>query len=94
MDPFQIRDRCKDLVLSDAQLRKIMDILLDDIKKGLSKKYHDAAIVKCFVTYVQDLPNGTGVLVSSAIFHKINCVCILICRKWKVFVPRSGRNKL
>lgn len=56
----QIRDACKDLVLSDDQLRLVMQKLNDEMNKGLSKETHDDAIVKCFTTYVQDLPNGTG----------------------------------
>lgn len=60
MVSLQIRDRCKDLVLTDANVKEIMKRFLDDIHKGLGKKSHDKAIVKCFVTYVQDLPNGTG----------------------------------
>ncbi|XP_011055105.1 PREDICTED: hexokinase type 2-like isoform X5 [Acromyrmex echinatior] len=54
-----IRDACKDLVLSNDQLRLVMQKLTDEINKGLSKETHDDAIVKCFTTYVQDLPNGT-----------------------------------
>lgn len=63
MFSFQIRERCKDLVFSDATIKKIMTTFLDEVNKGLSKKTHDKAIVKCFVTYVQDLPNGTGTLI-------------------------------
>lgn len=66
MISFQIREKCKDLVLTDAQIKKIMTIFLDEIHKGLAKKTHDEAIVKCFVTYVQDLPNGTGMLINIA----------------------------
>ncbi|XP_012528618.1 hexokinase type 2 isoform X3 [Monomorium pharaonis] len=55
----EIRDACKDLVLSDDQLRQVMQALDDEINKGLAKETHDDAIVKCFTTYVQDLPNGT-----------------------------------
>ncbi|XP_076240204.1 hexokinase A isoform X1 [Calliopsis andreniformis] len=55
----EIRDICKDLVLSDDQLRMVMQKLDHDIHKGLSKETHDEAIVKCFTTYVQDLPDGT-----------------------------------
>ncbi|XP_018373133.1 PREDICTED: hexokinase type 2 isoform X3 [Trachymyrmex cornetzi] len=55
----QIRDACKDLVLSDNQLRLVMQRLTDEINKGLSRETHDDAVVKCFTTYVQDLPNGT-----------------------------------
>ncbi|XP_012220058.1 hexokinase type 2 isoform X2 [Linepithema humile] len=55
----EIRDACKDLVLSDDQLRLVMQRLSDEINRGLSRQTHDDATVKCFTTYVQDLPNGT-----------------------------------
>ena len=32
--------------------------LRDAIDQGLSKKKHDQATVKCFPTYVQELPSG------------------------------------
>ncbi|XP_076229304.1 hexokinase A isoform X2 [Nomia melanderi] len=54
-----IKDICKDLVLSDDQLHMLMDRLDEEIQKGLTKETHKDAIVKCFTTYVQDLPNGT-----------------------------------
>lgn len=37
-----------------------MDTLEREMQKGLTKETHKDAIVKCFTTYVQDLPNGTG----------------------------------
>lgn len=61
---LQIREACQDMVLSDEQLKEIMDRLLKNINEGLSKESHDNAAVKCFVTYVQDLPNGKGKLES------------------------------
>lgn len=30
-----------------------------ELKKGLSRKTHSSASVKCFPTYVQELPNGS-----------------------------------
>jgi len=30
------------------------------IRNGLGKDTNPSSIVKCYVTYVQDLPNGTG----------------------------------
>lgn len=53
-----VRERCQGLVLSDEQLKEIMTRLLDSINKGLSKDTHAQAGVKCWITYVQDLPNG------------------------------------
>jgi hexokinase len=62
--PFiaQIREHCKELQLSDTQISEMMNRLLEDIQLGLGKDTHKKSIVKCFVTYVQDLPNGTGKL--------------------------------
>lgn len=59
---FQIRDACKDLVLTDEQLRLVMERLRHEINRGLTKQTHQEAIVRCYTTYVQDLPNGTGKL--------------------------------
>lgn len=41
-----------------------MKRFIEDVEKGLTKKGHDNSAVKCFVTYVQDLPNGTGNLIN------------------------------
>ncbi|XP_034178926.1 hexokinase A isoform X3 [Osmia lignaria lignaria] len=57
--PKKIKDVCKDFILSDETLRMVMQKLNDEMNKGLSKATHDQAVVKCFPTYVQDLPNGT-----------------------------------
>lgn len=38
-----------------------MKRFLHEINRGLKKETHKDADIKCFVTYVQDLPNGTGV---------------------------------
>lgn len=54
-----IREHCKELLLTDAQISEMMNRLLEDVQKGLGKDTHASSIVKCFVTYVQDLPNGT-----------------------------------
>lgn len=58
--PFQIREQCRELVLTDFQIKQLMDRLLEDVEMGLRKDTHLKSIVKCFVTYVQDLPNGKG----------------------------------
>lgn len=31
-----------------------------EINRGLAKETHQTADIRCYVTYVQDLPNGTG----------------------------------
>nr|AUX15120.1 hexokinase [Sogatella furcifera] len=54
----EIREHCSDMILSNEQLKQVMCKLNCSINQGLSKKTHHDAIVKCFVTYVQDLPTG------------------------------------
>ncbi|XP_044258381.1 hexokinase type 2-like [Tribolium madens] len=58
VDPV-LKDRCKELDLDLDTLKEISRRFLNDVHKGLRKDTHPTAIVKCFVTYVQDLPNGT-----------------------------------
>jgi hexokinase len=57
---FQIREACQDLILDDKTLREIMAKFLIEVERGLKKSTHNQADIKCFVTYVQDLPNGKG----------------------------------
>ncbi|KOB66739.1 Hexokinase [Operophtera brumata] len=53
-----IREECEILHIGDKQIREIMSRLHNDLLKGLGKDSHANAIVKCWVTYIQDLPNG------------------------------------
>lgn len=53
-----IQDHCKDLLLTDGQMDELCIRILHEIKRGLRKETQAAADVKCYVTYVQDLPNG------------------------------------
>uniref|UniRef100_A0A336LRV3 Phosphotransferase n=2 Tax=Culicoides sonorensis TaxID=179676 RepID=A0A336LRV3_CULSO len=55
----EIKKRCQELILTDEKMTKLMERFLHEIQRGLSKKTHPQADIKCFVTYVQDLPNGT-----------------------------------
>lgn len=57
---FQVKKKCSSLVLSNEQLLQVKEKLLESIRKGLKKQTHSEATVKCFPTYVQDLPNGKG----------------------------------
>lgn len=47
-----------ELVLSQEKLEQVMIKFEGEVKKGLRKSSHRDAEVKCFVTYVQELPNG------------------------------------
>lgn len=53
-----VHELCQQLLLTDEQIEELNYRILHEIKKGLAKDTHAKANVKCFVTYVQDLPNG------------------------------------
>jgi hexokinase len=55
----ELREKCKELIIDNSQLEEYKKKLLNDLNKGLGKKTHPTSIVKCFITYVQDLPDGT-----------------------------------
>lgn len=55
----QVKEVCADLVLTDAELRKVMDLMHEEIVKGLGKDTNPAADIKCFPTYVRNIPNGS-----------------------------------
>lgn len=57
---LQVKERLLDLVLSTDQALEIKNKLNHEIEQGLGKDTHNSASVKCFITYVQDLPNSTG----------------------------------
>ncbi|XP_001945605.1 hexokinase type 2-like [Acyrthosiphon pisum] len=54
-----ITDECMDFKLTNEQLLKLMDFLDEDVRNGLGIETNPSSVVKCFSTYVQDLPNGT-----------------------------------
>lgn len=54
----KIRETCKDLVLSDETILQVRDLMNQEINKGLGKETNAQATVKCFPTYVRQLPNG------------------------------------
>ncbi|XP_003242238.1 hexokinase type 2 isoform X1 [Acyrthosiphon pisum] len=55
----EIKEDCKSLLLSNEQLTTLMKDMDGAIRNGLGKDTNPSSIVKCYVTYVQDLPNGT-----------------------------------
>ncbi|XP_071449051.1 hexokinase type 2 isoform X1 [Hetaerina americana] len=58
-DLQDIQERCRDLILSEEQLVEVKQRLETELNRGLSKEDHEDASVKCFITYVADLPDGT-----------------------------------
>jgi len=53
-----IEERCANLIPSDEQYREVCNRLLAEIERGLNKDTNPQATVKCFPTYVRELPNG------------------------------------
>jgi len=54
----QIEDYCRDLVIDNDHISRMERGLRDAIEKGLDKEGHKDATVKCFPTYVRELPSG------------------------------------
>lgn len=65
--PLCSRRKCEKFVLNDTQLRYVTSRLLEEIKKGLSRQTHAKANVKCYPTYVLQLPDvikeGTALVI-------------------------------
>ncbi|GLH01768.1 Hexokinase type 2, partial [Gryllus bimaculatus] len=53
-----LADLVKDLLIEDDVLKKMMDVYQSEIRLGLSADTVDQSSLKCYVTYVQDLPSG------------------------------------
>lgn len=47
------------MILTDEQLHEVIKRLTQEIKKGLNRDTHNDAVVRCYPTYVQNLPTGT-----------------------------------
>ena len=47
-------------MLSDETLEEVCRSLDEEIHKGLGKETNKKATIKCFPTFVQELPNGKG----------------------------------
>ena len=48
----------RDLVIDNDHISRMERGLRDAIEKGLDKEGHKNATVKCFPTYVRELPSG------------------------------------
>ncbi|CAH1796808.1 unnamed protein product [Owenia fusiformis] len=55
----KIENVCHELMLSEDDYRQIMNLLHNEMNKGLSKEMHDTADVKMFQTFIRSLPDGT-----------------------------------
>ncbi|XP_055916578.1 hexokinase type 2-like [Eupeodes corollae] len=57
----RVRTLMEEFTLSNSQLAEVSRRFLNEVNRGLCGQTHDNADVKCFVTYVQDLPTGEEV---------------------------------
>merc|ERR1719277_421753 len=53
-----IEDFIRDLMLNNDHIHVLEQKMRDSIKQGLTKDQHETSSVKCFPTYVRELPNG------------------------------------
>ncbi|KAK3889281.1 hypothetical protein Pcinc_006705 [Petrolisthes cinctipes] len=53
-----VQEICQSLILGQELIREVCDRLEEEINKGLGKDTNPEATVKCFPTYVRDLPTG------------------------------------
>lgn len=58
----QVEAITRELELSNDTLEKVMACLLEELNKGLKKATHPTADVKQYITYVRDVPDGSGKL--------------------------------
>lgn len=56
----QIREKCKELILDGKITEELMRRILIEVNRGLSKETNKEADIRCYITYIQDLPNGSG----------------------------------
>ena len=56
---------CRDLVIDNDHISRMEKGLREAIEKGLDKEGHKTATVKCFPTYVRELPSGYEVKMSN-----------------------------
>ena len=57
---FKVKDICEELILSQETLQEVCNVLEEELNKGLGKDTNPEATIKCFPTYVRELPNGKG----------------------------------
>ena len=57
----------RDLVIDNDHISRMERGLRDAIEKGLDKEGHKNATVKCFPTYVRELPSGYEVYILKSV---------------------------
>ena len=68
---LKIEEFMKPYDLDDATYKKICDVLLAEMEKGLNKTTNSEAVVKMLPTYVRALPDGSGKLLANVILFRL-----------------------
>ena len=63
----QVEAFTRDLEISNDALEKVMGSLLVELNNGLMKSSNPTADIKQYITYVRDVPDGSGKLQSTLI---------------------------
>ncbi|CAG5115051.1 unnamed protein product [Candidula unifasciata] len=59
IDKSAVETILRPLDLTDDHYRRLMDLMTEDIVKGMNPQTHPAANIKCFPTFVRSVPDGT-----------------------------------
>ncbi|KAH8278790.1 hypothetical protein KR018_009479 [Drosophila ironensis] len=56
--PAEVEEAIKGFLLSTERMVEVVERMTKEMKMGLGRDTHPRAVIKCFVSYVQDLPSG------------------------------------
>ncbi|KAH8268135.1 hypothetical protein KR026_000568 [Drosophila bipectinata] len=54
----EVENAIKGFLLDQEKMAEVVERMTKEMKMGLAKDTHPRAVIKCFVSYVQDLPTG------------------------------------
>lgn len=54
----EIEAAVKGFLIDQEKMTEVVERMTKEIKMGLAKDTHARAVIKCFVSHVQDLPTG------------------------------------
>lgn len=66
---FQLNKILQKYVHGDEVYTKVRNLLNQEMNIGLSKEKNASSTVKMFITYVQSLPDGTGLLQTPLVLY-------------------------
>ncbi|KAK2713566.1 hypothetical protein QYM36_009445, partial [Artemia franciscana] len=55
---IMMEKKCAKLILTNKNIKRVSGIMLEEIEMGLRQKSNKNADIKCYPTYVRNLPNG------------------------------------